>query len=240
MRPAAVSVARRQVAVVGHERTGGVEQRLLHHRVPAAFDVEIEPRHDLRPHITARGRERRQGAGDVEPGERRARRLDGVACRRHRDREAFERFQLDSERALGRGRDLGLELAELGGGEARLAGERLAVDEAGVERRRHQLVGVLRRDIDEISQHVVVPDFQRADIALLRVARLQRGDHPAQFVAQCARVVERFVIPRPDEAAVALERGQLVGESAREFRGDRRIDAAQRCLRLRDLGRHLA
>ena len=67
---------------------------------------------------------------------------------------------IPSARSRGVG-DLGFELAKFGGGEAHLAGERLAMDERGVERRRHQLVAVLRRHLDEIAEHVVVPDFQR-------------------------------------------------------------------------------
>jgi hypothetical protein len=50
-------------------------------------------------------------------------------------------------------------VGELGGGEAHLAGKRLAMDEARVERRLHELVAMLRRHLDEIAQHVVVPDF---------------------------------------------------------------------------------
>jgi hypothetical protein len=93
-------------------------------------------------------------------------------------------FQLEPERAVGGVGDLGFELAELGGGEADLAGQRLAMDEGRVQRRRHQLVAVLRRHLDEIAEHVVVPDLQALDAGLVGVARLQRGDDAARGVAQ--------------------------------------------------------
>ena len=68
-----------------------------------------------------------------------------------------------------------------------------------------QLLAVLRGHLDEIAQHVVVADLERADAGLVRVARLQRRDHAARFIAQRARLVERGVVARAHEAAVALE-----------------------------------
>ena len=97
----------------------------------------------------------------------------GGARRDHRRGEALEDFELEAERAVGGVGDLGFELAELGGGEAHLAGQRLAMDEGRVERRGEQLLAVLRGDLDEIAEHVVVPDFQRAHAGRLGVARLQ-------------------------------------------------------------------
>ena len=119
--------------------------------------------------------------------------------------QLLEGLELDAERAVGGAGDLGFELAELGGGEAHLAGQRLAVDEGRVERRRHQLVAVLRRHLDEIAEHVVVADLQRLHGRGVGIARLQRRDHAAGFVAQRARLVERGVVARAHEAAVALE-----------------------------------
>mgnify|MGYP003693927293 CR=1 FL=1 len=49
--------------------------------------------------------------------------------RDHARREPLENLELDAERALGGAGDLRFQLAQLGGGEAHLAGERLAVDE---------------------------------------------------------------------------------------------------------------
>ena len=92
----------------------------------------------------------------------------------------------------------------------------------------HQLVAVLGGDLDEIAQHIVVPDFQRLDLGVLGVARLQRGNDAARFVAQRPRLVERLVIMRGDEAAVAAQQRQLVGERRGKFGGNRGIGPPQR------------
>ena len=57
----------------------------------------------------------------------------------------IEDFELQRQRAVGGAGDLGFQFAELGGGEAHLAGEGLAMDEGCIERRTHQLVAVLGR-----------------------------------------------------------------------------------------------
>ena len=57
------------------------------------------------------------------------------------------------------------------------------MDERGVERRRHPLLAVLRRHLDEVAEHVVVPDLERLDAGLVAVTRLQRGDDAAGLVA---------------------------------------------------------
>ena len=49
-----------------------------------------------------------------------------------------------------------------------------------------ELVAVLRGDLDEIAEHVVVPDLERLHLGVVGVAGLQRGHHPAGFVAQRA------------------------------------------------------
>ena len=87
--------------------------------------------------------------------------------------QLVENVELEAERALGGAGDLCFQLAQLGGGEAHLAGQRLAVDEGGVERRGHQLVAVLGGHLDEIAEHVVVAHFERAHAGLFGIARLQ-------------------------------------------------------------------
>ena len=66
----------------------------------------------------------------------------------------------------------------------------------------HQLVGVLRGDFDEEPKHAVVLDLERRT-AFLAIARFERCDDPARFVAQRAHLVERRVCSGPHEAAVA-------------------------------------
>ena len=100
---------------------------------------------------------------------------------------------------------------------------------------REQLLAVLRGDLDEIAQHVVVAHLQRAHAGLVGVARLQRRDHAARFIAQRAGLVERRVVAGAHEAAVALQIGQVVGERRRERRDDRIVRRRQRARRLGDL-----
>ena len=114
-----------------------------------------------RPHVVALDRKLRERARHIEPGQRLRAFLDLGALRDHRGRQPLEDLKLDAERAVGGAGDLRLEFAELGGGEAHLAGERLAMDEGRIERRAHQLLAVLRGHLDEIAEHVVVPDLQR-------------------------------------------------------------------------------
>ena len=142
--------------------------------------------------------------------------------------EPLEDFQFQPERAVAGIGDLGLDLAEFGRGEADLAGQRLAMDEGRIQRRRHQLVAVLRRHLDEIAEHVVVADLERLDAGILGVARLHRGDDEAGGVAQIPALVERGLIAFADEAAVALDQRQLFGECAFEFAREVARGTAQR------------
>jgi len=64
-----------------------------------------------------------------------------------------------------------------------------------------------------------VPDLERLDAGVLGVARLHRGDDEAGGVAQIAALVERGLVGFADEAAVALDQRQLLGECAFEFAG---------------------
>ena len=102
------------------------------------------------------------------------------------------------------------------------------MDEGRIQRRRHQPVAVLRRDLDEIAEHVVVPDLERLDAGILGVARLHRGDDEAGSVAQIAAFVERGLITLADEAAVALDQRQLFGQRAFELAGKVARGPAQR------------
>ncbi len=152
--------------------------------------------------------------------------LDFVALRGHSGGQLVEDIELDAERAVGGAGDFRFEVAQFGRGEAHLAGERLPVDEGCVVRRGHQLVAVLRGHLDEIAEHVVVANFQAADAGILGVARLQRGDDAARFVAQGAGLVERGVVAFAHEAAVALEGGQFYGERGGKFRRQHAVGRA--------------
>ena len=142
--------------------------------------------------------------------------------------EPLEDFQLQPERAVAGIGDFGFDLAEFGGGEADLAGQRLAMNEGRVQRRRHQFVAMLRRDLDEIAQHVVVADFQAFDAGVVGIARLHRGDDEARGVAQVAGLVQRGFIAFAHETAVAFDQRQLLGQRALEFARQLARRAAQR------------
>ena len=101
------------------------------------------------------------------------------------------------------------------------------MNERGVERRSHELFAVLRRDVDEVAQHIIVPDLQRADAGGFGVAHLQRGNDAAGFVAQRTRFVEHRFVAAAHEAAVAAERRQFIAERPRQLGGNGAIRTAQ-------------
>ena len=102
---------------------------------PPSID-EVERAVDLRPHIVcARPRASASAAATSSTASASAAALIVVARGDHRGGEPLENLELEAERAVGGAGDLGFQLAELGGGEAHLAGQRLAVDEGRVQRR---------------------------------------------------------------------------------------------------------
>ena len=64
--PGRTALRRRKIAVIGDERRSVLGQRLLDHGMAPAGDDEIAARIDLRPHIAALDRERREACGDVQ------------------------------------------------------------------------------------------------------------------------------------------------------------------------------
>ena len=159
-----------------------------------------------------------------------------VACSNSLRAKPLEDVQFEPERAVAGIGDLGFDLAEFGGGESHLSGQRLPMDKGCIQRRGHQLVAVLRGDFDEITEHIVVPDLERLDAGVVGVARLHRCDHEPRGVAQVACLVQRRIIAGADKAAIALEQGQFVREAAREFLCESAGGAAQRV----DGQRHVA
>src|SRR5947209_20427128 len=97
----------------------------------AAFDHELQRVDHLRAHVVAIERERREAGRYVEDRERLGGELDRRADRRDRRGQALENIEFDGERPVGGRSDLRLEVAKLRGGEAHLAGKRLAVNEKG-------------------------------------------------------------------------------------------------------------
>ena len=196
--------------------------------MPAAFDGKAERAVDFGPHIIVVDRELGQRGRDVEQRKGMRGGAQIVAGASDHRAEPLEDLQLQPQRAVAGIGDLGFDLAEFGGGEADLAGQRLAMDEGRVQRRRHQLVAVLRRHLDEIAEHIVVADLEALDAGVVGVARLHRGDDEARGVAQVAGLVERGLIAFANEAAVALDQRQLLGQRALEFARQLARRAAQR------------
>ena len=249
MRPACLAGRRRQVAVVGDERA--------RRRAPSACSTtgwrppsmtKSSAGVDLGPHVVALDRKRRERRRDVErPRAPRAAALIGSrsrpsTCAGERARRCSSSSASARSAALA---ILASSSAELGGGEAHLAGQRLAMDEGRVERRAQQLVAVLRGHLDEIAEHVVVPDLQRADAGLLGIARLQGGDRrgairrAARAPRRAPRRSRRATKPpsrRNSGSSSASARGQLGGERSvgprsapeRPLRSSRQLAASAR------------
>src|SRR5277367_3692249 len=121
----------------------------------AAFDGKTKRAIDLRPYVIIVHRALRERRRNIETGEGMrggAQILTRLNCERA---ESVENFQLQSQRPVTGIGNLGFDLAELGGGEADLSRQRLAMNEDRVERRRRQLVAVLGCNLDKITEHVV-------------------------------------------------------------------------------------
>src|SRR6185437_2567428 len=162
----------RQIASIGDEGLAFALQRLLDHGMAAGLDGKAERSVYLGPHVVVVDGELGERGRDIEQRKGMRGGAKIVARGQRFGAEALEDLKLEIERALAGISDLGLGLAELGSGEANLAGQRLAVNESRVQRRRHQLVAMLRRDLDEIAEHIVVPDFQALDGGRVGIARL--------------------------------------------------------------------
>src|SRR4051794_13983176 len=150
-------------------------QRLFDHRMTSALDGKAQREIHLGPYVVLIDGEFCERRRDVERGESMRRGAQIVAGGDGERAKPLEDFQLQPQCALAGVGDLGFDLAEFSRGEAGLAGEGLAMDEGRVEWRRHQSVAMLRRDLDEITEYVVVTDLQRLDASQIGVARLHRG-----------------------------------------------------------------
>ena len=205
----------------------------------SALDGELQRVVDDGPRVVFIDCELCQRSGDVEQRKRMGGSAQIVANSHGLCAKLVEDFQFKSQRAVAGIGDLRFDLAEFGGGEADLSRKRLAVNKCRVERRGHQLVAVLRRDLNEIAQHVVVPDLESLDAGVVGVARLHCGDHQPRSVAQAAGFVERRFIARTHKAAIALEQRQFVGKAACEFPCEIAGWPTQRVDRERDVARQL-
>ena len=90
----------------------------------------------------------------------------------------------------------------------------------------------LRRHLDMIAEHAVVPDLERGDAGARAVVRLQRGDRAPPARAGVAQIVERGVIAFGDIAALrshrSAARGPARGSAGRSARRGRAVAARVR------------
>ena len=213
-RPVPVAGPRRQIAMIGDEGAARLPpQRLLDHRMAPALDGKHLRAVDLRAAIGLLLGEKRQACGDVDDRERPGARLDRLGFRNDGRRHPVEGFEFDRQRLVGGIGDAAFEIGKFGRGEAHGVRHRLAVDEAGlrVRRLRHRR-GIAGGDFDEIAEDVVVLDLQRPDAGLLGILQLQAGDDATRLVAQCPDLVELGVGAVAQEAAIAFQQRQFVGE----------------------------
>src|ERR1700737_2579944 len=111
--------------------------------MPAALDGEAERGIYLGPNVIVVDRELCQRGGDVELREGMRGGAQILAGGSDKRAEPLEDFKFKPQRAVTGVGDLGFDLSEFRRGEAGLAGQRLAMDEGRIQRRRHQFVAVL-------------------------------------------------------------------------------------------------
>ena len=172
MRPAAPCLAargRREIAIVGDERPaiGRSACSTTGWRPPSM--AKIERAVDLRTHVIALDREHRERRGDVEHGKRLGRALDRRRCRPPPTRRAARRSQARAPSA----RSAALAIFASSSPSSVVVKRTWPASvwrwmKRRVERRGEQFLAMLRGDLDEIAEHVVVPDFQRANAGRLR------------------------------------------------------------------------
>ena len=187
--PFCSAVLRRQVAVVGDEGCFRLpSQRLLDHRVSPGLDFEGEAAVDLGTRIVLGSGQAGECRRHVEHRKRFRAGADFFRRRNRFRHQPVENGELYAERAVGRVGDLALQLGKLRRGEAHGVRHGLTVDEAALRlvRAVHDRLMVCRH-LDVVSQHIVVPDFQRSDAGLLDQPALQPEDHAPRLGRQPAR-----------------------------------------------------
>ena len=225
-------VVGRQIAVVGDEAcTLGSGEHRLHHGMASGLDVELQAVVHHRPAIAALFRQFRQPGYDVEQRQRlrpprRSRRRGAITSVTNSSNSVSSTASaLSAASAILRSNSFSSTVVK----RTALA-ERLAVDEGFRRLARHQLVGVGRRHLDIVAEHVVVPDLQARHAGQIGIARLHGRDQPAAFVPQRHQIVQLKRVSRRDEAAVAGQQRQFAapapastGRSGRSARRRRHI-----------------
>ena len=216
-----------QVAAILDKDAAAAPHIGFDHRMSAALYEESEAVVDGgAAEIAGRG-EVREGGGDVKFGQRigdgaQALRLGGDGIRQPR-----EDRRLDGESGVMRLGDAALEFGQFRGGKAHGIGQRLAVNEAFAMRGLEQLRAMARGHLDEIAEHAIVPDLQRANVGVLDQSRLQRCHDGARLRREGPFAVEGRVVAAADETAIAGQQRRLIIDGIRQFGGERRRGIAE-------------
>ena len=80
------------------------------------------------------------------------------------------------------------------------------------------LVGLRARHFDEKALHAIEAKFQRADATAFALALLQLQQQGIAVGGDTAQFVQLLVVACGDDAAIAQQRGGLVGYGARQQR----------------------
>ena len=202
-------------------------ERLLHHGMAAAHDLEGGAVVEHGPRIALARRHLGEPRLAVELGQRARHLAQRALLGGHGGGQLGEDVLLQGQRPVGGRDDAALGLPQLLGGEPHGAGHGLAMAEDIAQRRRLQRLGGAGGRLDVVAQDVVVAHLQRLDAGLLHVPRFQRRHHLAAVVAHCTRRIEVRREALAHEAAVALQVRRVVDQRPRQHRLERRIAGRQ-------------
>ena len=165
------------MALVGNEPLAFGRQRRFDHRVPARSNVQHCVIDNLRPRPPAFSRALGLPGRHIEPGQRLRGHGDGLTgCDRAFAQLLEMRFLSGERMAPGLRNPRGF-FVQRNRVEAHRPGHGLPMRKWTA--RRHQRVGMLGRNFDEIAQHPVVTNLERGNPGIGAVLGLQRGDGPA-------------------------------------------------------------
>ena len=181
-----------QGAIVGDEAITAGGQRLLDDRVPPAFDIEHRSVCQHRSAPFAIGRTLGPASRYIDPSQRLCGGGDRFARFHDLPAQILEMRFFCCLRVRPCLRDATCLLVQAERVEPYRARHRLAMGEAAV--RRHQRIAMPGRNLDKITKHLVVLDFQRGDTGVLAVLSFQRGNRAAGVSAGFAQCVERVIV----------------------------------------------
>ena len=169
--------------------------------MPAALDAHARRVRQLRHHVAQAHRALGEVREHVGEGERRSQALERREFRDQAVQQPVEQLALARERAVAAAEHLVLELLELGRDEPLGVLDRLAA--LVVERRALRLAA---RQLDVVAVHAVVGDLELGNAGAAPLAFLEVEQVRVRAGRDRAQLVERRVVARGDDAALAQER----------------------------------